>query len=134
MLDRNSVKVVSSFDPPSPGSAERKAPWRSEAEQFAAKASAEPKLLDCLAQALRSRHYSRRTEYAYKKDVKATMIYTPIMSSTGAARASGAPRTICRVEMKVSYTETVYSPGLIAEKALMLCRDRNYADFGFGGL
>jgi len=71
MLDRNADTVVSSVGPSSPGSAERKdTAWRSEAEQPAAKASAEPKLLDRLAQALRSRHYSRRTEQTYCHWVK----------------------------------------------------------------
>jgi hypothetical protein len=35
----------------------------------------EPKLLDCLTQALRSRHYSRRTEQTYRHWVKRFIIF-----------------------------------------------------------
>ena len=88
MLDRNADTVVSSVGPPSPGSAKRKVPaWPSEAEQPTAKASAEPKLLDRLAQALRSRHYSRRTEQTYCHWVKRYIFFHKVRHPAEMAEA-----------------------------------------------
>jgi hypothetical protein len=65
----------------------------SQAQGHAPGSSAQPKLLDRFREALRSRHYSRRTEQTYclwvkrfiyfHKDVKTQMIYTHVLNRGG---------------------------------------------------